>query len=123
METKVRISMYVPGAQLLSSQECEKNPKESYNTELLTLSYKTKKGKYQKETIQIKTRKNRTIVHSLNISKDAYKYMISTQAPTERLLKSWTREYNTPMKRLNWHMSKIAEQFGATSYSFEIFED
>ena len=47
-EPKVRLSMKVRGAQLLSSQECEKNPKVNYNKQTIVLNT-NKKGKYLKK--------------------------------------------------------------------------
>lgn len=146
-EIKVRLSMSVPGAQMLSSQECDKNPKRNYNTETITMEFHTKKGKIHKEPIVIKTRKCRLVKQSLNISKEAYDYMTDeTQPPTEKLARKlfvttivgkgkngkpkkdmkettvWAHLF-TPMKRLDWHMARIAESLGAVHYEFEVFDD
>jgi hypothetical protein len=145
-EIKVRLSLDVQGAQLLSEQECSKNPKESYNTEIISVEASTKSGKPVREILTINTRKNRIIKQSLNISKEAYNYYVSdNEPPTERLAKRiylkkevgkqpngkpnkvtvettlWAQY--TPKQRLNWHMSKIAESLGAIGYSFEILDD
>ena len=40
IETKVRLSMSIPGAQMLSEQECSENPKENYQQETITVKYK-----------------------------------------------------------------------------------
>ena len=146
-EIKVRLSMSVPGAQMLSSQECEENPKKNYNVETVSIKFKTKKGKPQKEKITVKTRKNRLVKQSLNISKEAYDYMINADLPpTEKLAKKlyiykapskdkndktkklkiettvWAHNFN-PMKRLDWHMARIAESLGAVDYEFEVLDD
>lgn len=146
-ETKVRLSMKVRGAQLLSSQECEKNPKKNYNTEAVTVEFPTKKGKAHKETITVRTRKHRLVKQVLNISKEAYNSMTAVdQPPTKRLAKKilttkvvgkekngkpkkvitettvWAHQF-TPIQRLNWYMSRIAESLGAVDYSFEVFDD
>lgn len=146
MEVKVRLSMSVPGAQMLSSQECDKNPKENYNVESINVSFKTKKGKFHKENILVKTRKQQLIKQSISISKEAYEFMTDASLPpTEKLAK---RIYITKIvergkgdkpkkvtiqstlwgqmslkKRLNWHMARIAENFGAVDYQFEILDD
>lgn len=142
-EVKVRLSMSVPGAQMLTQGECDKNPKESYNTEKVTVSYRTKKGKLQKETIEFHTRKNRLAKQLVCISKEAYDYMIDpSQPPTEKLAKKifvpkstgikgkkatvettiWAHHFNY-VKRLDWHLAKIAESMGAVKFQFEILED
>ena len=146
MEVKVRLSMSVPGAQMLSSQECDKNPKDNYNVETVMVEFVTKKGKLHKENITIRTRKQRLVKQSLNISKEAYNYMTAAdQPPTERLAKKvyltrtvgkgkngkpqkvttestvWAQM--SPMKRLHWHMARTAESLGAVDYQFEVFND
>lgn len=146
-EVKVRLSMNVPGAQLLSSQECDKNPKKNYNVETITVEFMTKKGKLHKENIIVRTRKRRLVKQLMNISKEAYNYMTAAdQPPTERLAKKlyitktigkakngkpkkvttettvWAHQF-TPMKRLNWHMARIADSLGAVDYEFEVLDD
>ena len=146
-EVKVRLSMSVPGAQMLSEQECSKNPKTSYNSETVTIKFTTKKGKFHKEDITIRTCKNRLVKQLLNISKEAYDYMTAAdQPPTEKLAKKlfiyktigkdkdgkpkkvktettvWAHQFN-PKKRLDWHIANIAATLGAVDYQFEILDD
>lgn len=146
MEIKARLSLSVPGAQMLSSQECDKNPKDNYNVDTVTIEFVTKKKQLHKENIIVKTRKCRLVKQSINISKEAYNYMTAAdQPPTERLAKkvyltktigkekngkskkitiestAWAQM--SPMKRLNWHMSRIAESLGAVDYQFEVIDD
>lgn len=145
-ETKLRLSLNVPGAQLLSEQECSKNPKESYDTTIIPVEFYSKKGKLQKENVVVKTRKQRTVKQSLNISKEAYNHMIDPEAaPTERLNKKvyikkivgkkpngqvikktiestvWA-QYQLK-QRLEWHLSRIAESLRAVGFTYEVFED
>ena len=146
-EIKVRLSMSVPGAQRLSSQECDKNPKKNYDVEIVHVKFMTKKGKLHKENITVRTRKRRLVKQSLNISKEAYNYMTdANQPPTEKLAKKlyiyktvgkakngkpkklkvettvWAHNFN-PIKRLDWHMARIAESLGAIDYKFEVLDD
>ena len=147
IEIKVRLSMSVPGAQMMSSQECDKNPKKNYNVETITVESHTKKGKSHKENITVRTRKQRLVKQVLNISKEAYDLMTSAnQPPTSRLAKKiyitkvigkgengkskkvttettvWAHQF-TPTKRLDWHMSCIADSLGAVDYEFEVLDD
>ena len=64
MEAKIRLSLSVPGAGMLTQGQCDKNPKEFYNVESLTI----KKGKNSKERLKIKTRKCRLVKQCINIS-------------------------------------------------------
>lgn len=143
-EPKVRLSMKVRGAQLLSSQECEKNPKVNYNKQTIVLNT-NKKGKISKEIIEVNIPKNRLVTHLLQITKEAYDRMIDeTNPPIKKLAKNIFITKNIkddkgnikktqvkttvweqmPIKiRLDWHLKKIADYFNAKSYTFEILDD
>lgn len=135
-EIKVRLSMKVPGAQMLSSQECEKNPKENFNDNTVVLTYSKEKGKSQKiikKTIVFKTRKQRLVSHNINICKEAYQYMLSTPTTTklakpikfnkngEVVKRVW--DTLSEANRLKHHFDLIAYDFRAVSYSYEVLDD
>lgn len=147
VEPKVRLSLFIQGANMLSSQECDENPKKNYNVESITLEHKNKKGHFNRETVIVKTRKSRLIRQSINISREAYDYMTAPdQPPTESLARKlyiakvigkdsngkpkkvttettvWAHNF-TLEKRLDWHMAQIAESLGAKGYKFEILDD
>lgn len=145
-EAKIRLSMRVPGARLLSPQECKDNPEESFNVDNINIKYITKKGKRINEVLPVTTRKNCLVTQSLNITKEAYCYMTDKDCPpTSKLAKKvyiaktsskdktkkpekakvestvWAQ---MPLKkRLEWHMSRIAESLGAVKYQFEVLDD
>lgn len=136
LEIKVRLSLSVPGAQLLSEQECSKNPKISYNDEKVIITNFKQKGKNQKEItkhIVIKTRKQRPVIQNISICKEAYKYMLSTPTST-KFNKPTKRNKNGDVvermwdtmsvhERLKKHFDLIAHDFRAISYNYEILED
>lgn len=145
-ETKVRLSLNVQGAQLLSSQECDKNPKESYDTTVILIDGSKKRGIPRKERLVVKTRKQRMVKQCLNISLEAYNYMTDPNfPPTGKLGKRvlikkvvGKRPDGTPIRkieestvwgqygikqRLEWHLASIAESMRATGYTYEVFED
>ena len=124
-EIKVRLSMSVPGAQMLSSQDCEKmSEKEAYDHSTMTLKYRVKKGKKsvkEREILHINTRKSKPAKQVVNISKEAYKYMVDgTEVPSSKVVKTWSNM--SAKQRLEYHLSLIAESFGALSFSYNIFE-
>lgn len=132
IETKVSLSLMVPGATMLSSQECEKNPKENYNFHKVNLQYKKGRGKYSKEKaeyIHFKTRKCVPAVQHINISVDSYNAMIST--PTSKKFFKIVDELTgkrlwdtTPIdKRLELHLDNLAEALGALSYTYKVLAD
>lgn len=125
-EIKVRLSMTVPGAQMLSSQECEKNPKESYD--ITKLRVRNGRGKNSTELITVATRKNKTAKQSISITKEAYDYMVSDELASEiySLLRKdpkhvWLKM--TPKQRLEAHLSIIAESFNAIGFTYEVLDD
>lgn len=145
-ETKVRLSLNVQGAQLLSTQECVKNPKESYNTVVIPIETTSKKGKIHKENIVIKTRKQRTVKQCMNICKEAYDYMTCPDnppntkmgkralkkiiightdqgKPIKRFIESTVWAELSEKQRLIWHLRSIAEHMQAINFTFEVFED
>lgn len=125
-EIKVRLSMEVPGAIMLSSQDCEKmSKKEAYDHTIVVVEQKVKKGKKlvtKKETLHINTRKSRPARQCISISKVAYSYMTDAkEIPSPKLLKTWSSM--TTAQRLEYHLNLIAEDFGATSFSYEVLDD
>lgn len=134
-EIKVRLSLCIPGARRLSWQECQKNPKESYDETRIKVSFKDKRGKTCYERLTIKTRKSELVRQSIQISKEAYDYMISDEVPSNKLNKRVPFRVNgkrklvpiwctyTDDQKLRWHFQNIADTLGAKDFSYEILED
>lgn len=125
-EIKVRLSITVPGAGMLSSQECEKNPKGSYNVTKLLVQ--NGKGKNSTELITVATRKNKTAKQSISITKEAYDYMVSNEfnSNCSSLLFKYPKHVwlkMTPKQRLEAHLSIIAESFNAIGFTYEVLDD
>lgn len=115
--------MTVPGAGFLSSQECEKNPEESYDEHRLLITYTKGKGRHKrtvKERLVYKTPKQKTAQHAIRMCKEAYEYML-TIAPSPKLEKVW-HSLNDD-QRLRAHFDLIAHDRHAISYSYEVLDD
>ena len=111
---------------MLSSQDCEKmSKKEAYDHTIIVVEPRVKKGKKlvtEKETLHINTRKSRPARQSISISKEAYSSMTNAkEIPSPELLKTWGSM--TTAQRLEYHLNLIAENFGATSFSYEVLDD
>lgn len=119
-DIKVRLSLSIPGAQMISREEALQYPVDSYETHRFSVESTDKKGHKKKETIVVKTRKPRMVKQSIQITKEAYDYMLETPPSSERI-----RGWNTYRKnqRLNSHFRAIAESLGATDFHFEILDD
>lgn len=136
-DVKLRLSLCVPGAQMLSKQECLKNPKESYNISKMTVEHTVgngKKAKVKKEILTIKTRKSKEVKQNINITAEAYYHMISdSEPPTPKYAKPvGTKGNNIPISlwstmkpkdRLKVHLNLIAEHFNASRYTYEVIDD
>ena len=125
-ESKVRLTMVIPGATMISSQDCEKmSKKEAYDSFSITVNVKKKKGKKQvinKEILHINTRKSIPAKQSISISREAYNYMTDKkEIPSAKLSKIWGSMANE--QRLKYHLNLIAEHFNAVSFSYEILDD
>ena len=143
MEVKVSLTIELPGAIMWSKEECLK-------TIHKVIEKKTKAGKIYKKTIEVKvedwdkmekhtmrvtdtngtspeiitfhTRKCKPATQSLNMSKEAYEYMIDKDS-----CPSWSKpgKWATMSKkeRLEAHLQKTVEHLGGTSYTYQVFED
>ncbi len=125
MESKISLSLFIQGANRLSSQECEENPKNSYNEHNVTINYlqgKSKKQKMTKETLSIKTRKNKLVKQVINLTKEAYDYMLESSPNSKQCS---TKQYHKlPYdQRLKMHFDLIANDLKAHHYTYQILED
>lgn len=125
MEAKISLSLQVPGAQRLTQEVCESNPKTSYDTAKLSLEYTEGKGKslkVKREILVVKTPKQRMITQHINLSKEAYDYMMTT-APVDdkKLIRAW--KSMSIREKLKEHFDRIAYDLKARSYSYEILDD
>lgn len=123
VEPKISLSLLVQGAGILSSQECEKNPKESYNEQKMLISFTKGKGKNQKtvkKLLVINTRKQKLVTQNINICEEAYHHMLNTPT-TAKLGKVW--DTLSEHDRLKCHFDLIAHDLHAVSYSYEVLGD
>lgn len=125
---KVRLTVYVPGAQQLSSQECDKNPKHLYNYQTINLNWSNKKGKKKTEQIQIKLCKSKLVKQVININEDSYYWMIGNESfPTLPSLQKkfpprvWTKM--SKKERLEVHLKLTSETLQGVKFSYEILDD
>lgn len=136
VEPKISLSLLVQGAGMLSSQECEKNPKESYDESKILIKHTKGKGKHQKavkQLLSIKTRKQKLVTQNINICDEAYRHMLSTpifakfSRPTKKnkagdvIERVW--DTMSVHERLKEHFDQIAHDLHAVSYSYEILGD
>ena len=133
---KVSLTFILPGSVMMSSQECEENPNKNYNTHKVTLTEIKGKGKHKKEiktVYTIKTKKSRAASQHINMSNDAYLYMLNTptNAKFARIVRSDKKsgkgkrvwDIMSEHDRLKQHFDLLANDLKAISYKYEILED
>lgn len=127
MEIKVSLSIKLPGSVMYSQETAkalEKQGLAGFTKHTMNVEEQKrvgKKVKVDKEIIHFKTRNTIPAVQTLNISKDAYLYMVGKDSPSFIPMKDWSRMSKT--KRLEAHLGEIAESLGGTVIHYHIFED
>lgn len=143
IDIKLNLSIELPGSTMLKKEECLK-------TTHKVIEKKTKAGKIYKKTIKVEvedwdkmekhsmrvadkngtnpeiitfhTRKCKSATQSLNISKEAYEYMIDKDScPSWSKPSKWTAM--SKKERLEAHLQRTVEHLGGTSYTYQVFED
>ena len=69
---------------------------------------------------QVHVRKSKPAKQVINITEEAYHYMISKEAPAEYKGAPWNAL--TINQKLKWHCSRTAEQVGGMMESFEVLD-
>ena len=129
-DIKLSVTIVLPGSTMMTSQECDKNPKESYKDNCITLSVKkydnkTRKNYFKSEPLRFKTRKCKDASQVIRMTTEAYEYMTSQMFP------DWWPSMGHPSqwkrmskeKRLELHLDRLCEHLGGTSYTYAVYND
>lgn len=123
-EIRVSLSITLPGSVMLSQEQAKALEEEKVGTGYDAFSMRVeglKKGKKDAETITVKTRKCKPAGQSLNLSMDAYEYMIGKEAPYFVKPRDWERL--TKKQRLEAHLNRIVEGLGGVSFTYTILDN
>lgn len=129
-DTKIRLTLYIPSAKMVSKEASLENAIDNCDINKLTVEYADKKGKRKRETLTFLTRKQETVSQAINIVLEAYEYMLDTPTSAKfnkkvkhgkELQRVW--DIMPITERLKKHFNLIAEDLGATGYTFEILDD
>lgn len=126
IETKVNLNIVLKGSTPLSAKEIAENPKNSYEKHKVTVSTtkKVKKGKKVTTTdnYEFFTKKTRDAILNVNLSKEAYTYMTSSECPTFiKNTKEWYKMNTT--QRLEAHLDNLCKAHNGLSYTYFVFAD
>ena len=123
-EIKVSLSVVLQGSIMYSQEQAKALEEEKVGTGYDAFSMRVeglKKGKKDTETITVKTRKCKPAGQSLNLSMDAYEYMIGEEAPYFVKPRDW--EKLTKKQRLEAHLRRIVEGLGGVSFTYAILDN
>lgn len=124
-EIKVSLSVVLQGSIMYSQEQAKALEKEKegtgYDTFSMRVEGKKSDGKKDVQTITVKTRKNKPASQSLNLSMDAYNYMVSSEAPYFVKPRDWERL--TKKQRLEAHLKRIVEELGGVSFTYAVLDN
>lgn len=124
-EIKVSLSVTLQGSVMLSQEQAKALEKEKegtgYDTFSMRVEGKRSDGKKDVQTITVKTGKCKPASQSLNLSMDAYNYMVSSEAPYFVKPRDWERL--TKKQRLEAHLKRIVEELGGVSFTYAVLDN
>lgn len=124
-DVKVSLSIILQGGVMYSQEQAKALEKEKegtgYDTFSMRVEGKKSDGKKDVQTITVKTRKSKPASQSLNLSMDAYNYMVSNEAPYFVKPRDWERL--TKKQRLEAHLKRIVEELGGVSFTYAVLDN
>lgn len=130
LEIKISATFLLPGSTLVAEKPISKKGKSKEQLEQLKQEYyRTHKQETvafycnrQRHIIEIWTRKGKPATQKINLCKEAYDYMISSEGYTGIVSKhDWAR--TSKKMRVKLHLMQIAESLGGSLLDFAILED
>ncbi len=123
-EIKVSLSIVLQGSTMYSQEQAKALEEEKvgtgYDTFNMIVEGKNSDGMKDVQTITVKTRKSKPASQSLNLSMDAYNYMVSNEAPYFVKPRDWERL--TKKQRLEAHLKSIVEELGGVSFTYAVLD-
>ena len=125
--TKLSVTIELQGSTMMAPQVCGENP-ENYDVHTMPLSVrnydkKTRKVFYKTEPLSFKTRKSIPAYQSINMSDEAYDYMISQSCPEWYPLGARKWKQLSPKMRLELHLERTCKALNGKSYTYVVFGD
>ena len=123
-EIKVSLSIVLQGSIMYSQEQAKALEEEKVGTGYDTFNMRVeglKDGKKDAKTITVETRKCKPANQLLNLSVDAYNYMIGKEAPYFVKARDWKRL--TKKQRLEAHLKRIVEGLGGVSFTYAVLDN
>ena len=127
---KLSVTIVLPGSTMMTSQECEENPKECYDDNFMLLSIKKynnkeKKSFFKNVPLRFKTRKCIKAQQVIKMTDEAYEYMTSIACPEWFITFGGVAKWRKLSKkdRLEFHLDRLCKSMGGESFSYAVFGD
>lgn len=121
---KLTANFELPGSTMFGNQTCQKSLKECTEYNSLIIEDKVEKGKkteVKREKIKFFTRKSIPALQVINISDEAYQYMISTEVPSFSTKSVWNKMNKE--QKLIAHLNEIASNLGGKLIDYTVYPD
>lgn len=122
--TKLTANFELPGSTMFGKEACQKSPKELTEYNCLIVEDRVKKGKkveVKRKKLQFFTRKSIPAIQVINMSEEAYQYMISNEVPSFSTKSVWNKM--TKEQRLVAHLNETAAYLGGKLVDYTVYPD
>ena len=121
---KITANFELPGSTMFGKETCQKNLKECTKYNYLIVEDRVKKDKkieVKREKLQFFTRKSIPALQVINMSEEAYQYMISNEVPSFSTKNVWNKM--TKEQRLVAHLNETAAYLGGKLVDYTVYPD
>lgn len=121
---KITANFELPGGTMFGKETCQKSPKEYTEYNYLIVEDRVKKGKkieVKREKFKFFTRKSIPALQVINMSEEAYQYMISNEVPSFSTKSVWNKM--TEKQRLIAHLNAIAAYLRGKLVDYTVYPD
>ena len=121
---KLTANFELPGSTMFGKEACQKSPKEYTEYNCLIVEDRVKEGKkikVKREKLQFFTRKSIPALQVINMSEEAYQYMISNEVPSFSTKSVWNKM--TKEQRLVAHLNETAAYLGGKLIDYTVYPD
>ena len=121
---KITANFELPGSTMFGKEACQKSPKKCTEYNYLIVEDRVKKDKkveIKREKLQFFTRKSIPALQVINMSEEAYQYMISNEVPSFSTKNVWNKM--TKEQRLVAHLNETAAYLGGKLVDYTVYPD
>jgi len=115
---KLTVNIELPGSTMVEESVCQSDKNMSEKHKLV---FRNRKNAKETETLEFTTRKCKPATQVINMSEEAYTYMVSNEIPDFSNRSTWLKM--SRKQRLEAHLTRTAEHLGGKLSKYEVFPD